>query len=228
MVSTPSPPHLKKLFGEMKKVCLQKNDNNSGASVVSSDTPVVIRGYPEVNHDSHEKEMPASVDELHCDYSDESDVNPEVSTLSSRSPQGGPLTQEVCIDSDGEEVPSLINKPLCESSEESDAATDSPPLSPAKPSEKLRNHDSFDDSESEPEAIPASNMELSRALACLHSSVKLNASITGCRTIGGFAPHMDADCQRGADVTFKQGWLVKSDHEHEQKAFRILISLLIG
>ena len=71
---------------------------------MSSDTPVVIRGHPEVNHDSHEKEMPASVDELHCDCSDESDANPEVSTLSSRSPQGGPLTQEVCIDSDGEEV----------------------------------------------------------------------------------------------------------------------------
>ena len=204
MVSTRSPPHLKKLHGEMKKVCLQKNDDNSGASVVSSDTPVVIRGYPEVNHDnSHEKEMPASVDELHCKCSDESDANPKVSTLSSSSPQGGLLTREICIDSDGEEMPSLINKPLCESSDESDTATDSPPLSPAKPSEKLRNHDSLDDSESEPEAISVSNMELSRALACVQSSVKLNASVTGCRTIGGFAPHVDADCQRGADVTLE-------------------------
>ena len=203
VVSTPSPPHLKKLFGEMKKVCLQKNDNNSGASVVSSDTPVVIRGCLEVNHDSQEKEMPASVDELHCKCSDESDANPKVSTLSSSSQQGGPLTREICIDSDGEEIPLLINKPLCESSDESDAATDSPPLSPAKPSEKLRDHDSLDDSESEPEAISVSNMELSRALACVQSSVKLNASVTGCRTIGGFAPHVDADCQRGADVTLE-------------------------
>ena len=134
VVSTRSPPHLKKFHGEMKKVCLQKNDDNSGASVVSSDTPVVIRGYPEVNHDnSHEKEMPASVDELHCKCSDESDANPKVSTLSSSSPQGGLLTREICIDSDGEEMPALVDELHCDCSDESDVNPEVSTLSSRSP-----------------------------------------------------------------------------------------------